>query len=84
MIPGRVMFLLQNFEPELAKLVAELERLQSQGKWDAGLTIHLGRLAKLVAARKPPLNEGRDDIDWIIRDMEDIVCSLLREQSDKA
>ena len=33
------MFLLHNSEPELAKLVAELEHLQSQGKWDAGLTI---------------------------------------------
>ena len=86
MIPGRAMFLLHNSEPELANLVADLEHLQSQGKWNDGLTTHLRRLAKMVAARKPPLNESRDkiEIDIAIRDMEDIVCSLLREQSDTA
>ena len=84
MIPGRAMFLLNVHEPALAKLVGELERLKSQGKWNNDLTNRLCWLAKKTASRKPPLNVDHTDIDMAIRDMEDIVCSLLRERSDKA
>ena len=84
MIPSDIASALDRYEPQMGRLVAKLELMQSRGQWNAGLTSYLCRLADKIAARKPPLNEGREDIDMVIHDMEDIVCDLLREQSDKA